>query len=700
MPANRITAIVFLVMAAILAAVIFERRGPGPLPSDAPPNRFSAARAISSLALILGNGAPHPIGSPAHDVVRDRVVEQFRQLGYPVSLQQRFACNAYATCANVANILATLPGDPRADVLMLSSHYDSVGAGPGATDDGVGVATLLEVARAIRHEHFRNTILFVITDGEEDGLLGAEGFIADANASRGVAAVINIDNRGTSGRSFLFETSRQNRWLMPLLARGLPRPLASSFFFNLYELLPNDTDLSVFKRAGIAGINFAAVGRVADYHTPLDNLEHITPSTVQDHGDHVLGMARTLANANLGQSKNGDAVFFDLLSLQLVWWPQSWTPWMALGTLVALLFGAAMHVRNRNTHARAITLGVVSFFLSIVAAEAVGGVLGSLASLRSAKATWVAQPGPMLAAMWLIGCAIAITCATWLRPRAGYEGLFIGHALCWTAMTIALAVFLPGGAYLALIPAIAFAVCALLLPPEASVIVTSVVAAVLWFPVVVAFYDLVGRVALPVIAAVVALLCTTFTPLISVRTATHRALVAAMGTTALACIVMQLLVSPYTPEWPKRMSIQYVDGQWTIDNLKTVPAPRLTLEDPQCDAGPVIRCRSMRGAKRIALSFYAPDLVSLRINGVAPPPNPPKFRSRLPPGWHLVSVRGASEAEIEIVRRHGGPLDAEVRDRTYGLPPGAEPLVRERAAAMGVPSNDGDGVVLRRKVRL
>ena len=700
MPANRITAIVFLVLAAILAAVIFERRGPAPLPSDAPPDRFSAARAISSLASILGDGAPHPIGSAAHDAVRDRVAAQFRQLGLPVSLQQRFVCNAYATCANVANVIATLQGDPRADVLMLSAHYDSVGAGPGATDDGVGVATILEIARAIRHEHFRNTIVFVITDGEEDGLLGAEGFVADANASHGVAAIINIDNRGSAGRSFLFETSRQNRWLMPLVARGLPRPLASSFFYNLYELLPNDTDLTVFKRAGIAGINFGALGRVAHYHTPLDNLQHVTPSTVQDHGDHVLGMTRTLANTNLAQSRNGDAVFFDLFALQLVWWPQSWTPWMTIATLIALLFGAAIHVRDRNTHARAITFGVISFFVSIVTAGAVGGVLGSLASLRSANATWVAQPGPMLAAMWLIGIAIAILCATWLRARAGYEGLFIGHALCWTTMSIALALLLPGGAYLALMPAIAFALGTLLLKPEVSVIVTSVVAAVLWFPVVVALYDLSGRAALPVVAAAVAVICTTFTPVISVRNATHRALVAAMATTAVACIVMQLLLPPYTAEWPKRMNIQYDTDHWIVDDLKAPPAPRLALEPPQCDAGPVIRCRSMRGAQRIALSFYAPDLVSLRVNGVTPPPNPPKFRSRLAPGWHLVSVRGASEAQIEIVREHGGPLQAEVRDRTNALPAEAAPLIRARAAAIGVPSDDGDGVVLRHKIRL
>jgi hypothetical protein len=374
---------------------------------------------------------------------------------------------------------------------------------------------------------------------------------------------------------------------------------------------------------------------------------------------------------------------------------------MALVALVILLMGAAIRVRSRDTHARAITFGVASFFLTVIASATIGGLLAAVASLRSAKATWVAQPGPMTAAMWMIGFTIAIVCATWLRPRAGTEGLFIGHALCWTAMSIALVVVLPGGAYLALLPAIAFAICTLLLSAEVGVIITSAVTAVLWFPIVVALYDLVGRVALPVIAAVVALVCTTFTPLISIRSSPiHRALVAAFATTAIACVLMQLLISPYTPEWPRRMNIQYVYDHWEIDDLIPPPAPKLTLDAPQCDAGRVIRCRSLRGAPRIALSFYAPDLVSLRVNGVAPPPNPPKFRSRLAPGWHLVSVRGASEAQIEIVRRAGGPLDAEVRDRSNGLPPEAAPLIRARAAAIGVPSHDGDGVVMRRKVRL
>jgi len=399
MTANRATAVIFLILALILAAVVIRARGPAPLPSNAPSKRFSAARAIATLGSILAGNEPHPIGARAHDVVRDRVLAQFRDLGYQTSLQQTFACNAYATCAPVSNILARLPGDARADTLVVCAHYDSVPAGPGATDDGVGVATIIEVARAVNREHYRNNILFLITDGEEDGLLGAEGFIANPSLSRRVAAVINIDNRGTSGVSSLFETSRRNQWLMPRIARHLPRPSASSFFFNLYELLPNDTDLSVFKRAGIAGLNFACIGQVAHYHTPLDDLRHVSPSTVQDHGDHVLAMTRAMADTDLRQSPKEDAVFFDILALAMAWWPQPWTKWMATSTLFVLLIGAAIRVRNRETHARAITLGVVSFFLSVTAAAIAGFAVRGW--LRCARPR---QPGSCNRGRWSRPC--------------------------------------------------------------------------------------------------------------------------------------------------------------------------------------------------------------------------------------------------------------------------------------------------------
>jgi hypothetical protein len=646
------------------------------------------------------------------------------------------------------NILARLPGDARADTLLVSAHYDSVPAGPGATDDGIGVAALLEVARAIRGEHFRNTILFLITDGEEDGLLGAEAFVADPQLSRGVAAAINVDNRGTSGRSFLFETSRHNRWLLPLIARGLPHPTASSLFFNLYELLPNDTDLSVLKRAGIAGINFGSIGNVAHYHTPLDDLQHVTPSTVQDHGDHVLAMTRTLANTDLRQSTDEDTVFFDILSVAILWWPQSWTRWMAIAALLILLFGAAIRVRDGETSAGAVTAGVASFFLSIIAGGIVGIAAAWIGSLRSLGATWLAQPGPLLAAMWLVGIATAIICAIPLHARAEFDGLFIGHGLCWTAMSVALTTILPGGAYLALVPALAFALCTVLraaldLSDAGSVIVTAAITAILWFPITLPLYDLVGRPALAITAAAVALISTSFTPAVAANSPIRRASLAAMYATAAVCVAMQLLLPAFTPDAPRKINVQYVDDGgnplWMVDGLTpqlreaapfapparnmfewiprrvrvfTAPAPRLPLPPPELrivsdDVGPAsagrhltLQLRSPRGAERIALVFNAPELASVRVNGVRPPQQLAKFRSSFASGWHWVSVRGTQQVVIEMTLRRNQPVEAWLMEISYGPSPEARSITRARDASVAVPADIGDSTVVRRRVRL
>ncbi len=728
-------------LAAILAVAIVRGRGPTALPSNAPASAFSAARAIVTLEAILNHVGPHPVGTAAHDVVRDRIAAQFRQLGYETSLQQVFACNAHATCAPVANILARLSGDARAETLLVSAHYDSVPAGPGASDDGIGFAALLEVARAIRNQHFRNTILFLITDGEEDDLLGAEGFIADPQLSHGVAAAINVDNRGTAGRSYLFETSRRNRWLLPLIARHLPHPLASSFYYAMYELIPNDTDLSVFKRASIAAINFGSIGRVAHYHTPLDNLRHVTPSTVQDHGDHILAMTRALANTDLRQSTDEDAVFFDIMSLAMLWWPQSWTKWIVMATLLTLLFSAAIRIRDAEMTAAAVTAGVASFFLSVIAAAILGAGLAWVTSVRMPAAIWLAQPGPVVTAAWLMGIATAIICAIPFRARAGFDGLFIGHGICWTVMAVALTVVLPGGAYLAAVPAMAFALCSVLrltldLSDMLSVIITSAVTAALWFPITPSFYELLGRPALVVIAAGVALVSTSFTPVAAVSTPMRRASVAAMYTTAVVCVVMQLLIPAFNPDSPRRISVQYVDDQeiplWLVDGLSpqlraaapfapprrnmfewtahrvrvfTAPAPRLPIAPPELRVQEQghhlkLQMRSMSGAQRLTLVFYAPDLAAVRVNGVRPPQQPAKFRSNFAAGWHWVSVRGAPQADVEITLRRNVPVEGLLMATSYGAPPDAAPLTRARDASAAVPSDLGDCVIVRRRVRL
>ena len=67
-------------------------------------------------------------------------------------------------------------------------------------------------------------------------------------------------------------------------ARSLPHPVTTSLFATIYDQLPNDTDLTVFKRAQRAGINFAYIGGGTQYHTPLDNFADVVQSGVRCDG--------------------------------------------------------------------------------------------------------------------------------------------------------------------------------------------------------------------------------------------------------------------------------------------------------------------------------------------------------------------------------------------------------------------------------
>ncbi len=733
-------------MLGLVALVASLRaRGPHPAPANAPDAQFSAMRALALEQSLLSGVGPHPVGTAAHETVRQRIESHFRTLGYEVQVQRTFGCNAYLMCAPVENIIARRSGETGQDSLLIAAHYDSVPSGPGASDDGAGVAAVLETARALRGERLRNPIVYLITDAEESGLIGAEAFMADPALRRQSAAVINVEARGTSGQSFLFETSSRNEWLVRLLARTLPRPDTSSLFFNIYEMLPNDTDMTVFKRAGLVGVNFANIGDVARYHTPRDDLAHVTPSTLQSHGDHILATARALGNADLRQTSAGNAVWFDVLSTFLIWWPAAWSLPASILALLILLVAMVIRFRDSAMPGGGATLGVFSFFLSTLGAFAIGLLANWLAGVRSHGVAVVAQPGPAIVAMWLIGAAIAIMAARKFHHDSGFDGLFLGHAICWSVVSIVLAFVLPGATYLTLVPAMT---CAILATLRASlglsdVVVTLVaagVAAILIFPLSLTLYDALGGPALPVIALLVAMVTTTWSPLIAGAEPLHRALVSSFLVAAVLFVAMANAIPPYTSESPRHVSLRYFDDgtpRWHTESLlpamrkivrfETVPrslfewlkvpsrvlaapAPALALVPPEVrvladerSAGSrrlVLRIASPRHAQRVSLAFRVASLRSIRVNGVSPPPRPARFRDTLAKGWHQVAIRGVSEAVLDLTIGPKDSIEAVIIDLSYGLPPEGAALAAARDGSNAVPAHEGDTTMMLRRVRL
>src|SRR5690606_22917038 len=206
--------------------------------------------------------------------------------------------------------------------------YDSAPAAPGASDDMAAVAAIIEVARMLRTEpQLRNDVLFVITDGEEVGLVGAEAFLNHPWYQE-VGLIANFEARGTAGQSLMFQTSPGNAWLVESYAAAAPRPATSSLLYEIYRLLPNDTDLSVYLDHGAAGINFAFVEGVERYHTALDDLAHLNRATFQHQGENVLAAVRAFGNVSLSDLPTGNALYQDVAPGVVLQAPEEWAPWL------------------------------------------------------------------------------------------------------------------------------------------------------------------------------------------------------------------------------------------------------------------------------------------------------------------------------------------------------------------------------------
>jgi Peptidase family M28 len=419
---------------------------PRPRPATAPPNQFSAERARNLLYQMVGNDVPHPIGSPDNDHVRQFIVDQFTRLGYDPQVQTAFACDEYGTCGLVKNVLARLDGSEPGAAVLLAAHYDSVPAGPGASDDGAGAAAVLEIARALKSMPVpRHSIILMIDDGEEAGLLGARAFVNYHPWAHEVRAAVNLEARGTAGPSIMFETGSANEWAVRLFALHASHPTTNSISYTVYKMLPNDTDFTVFKAAGIEGLNFAFIGDVAHYHTPLDNFANANPASLQHHGDNALPSIVALANTDLENLPRSEAAYFDVFGHWVARWParRSWPAGIIALLLVIVQVFWLVHTR-RLTPAQ-LRWGLIAWIVVVAATAVLAVILLRLLGIMGATpVNWIAHPLPILVAMWSLALSAVIMHAVMFGRRARFWGLWAGTWIWMAVLSLVCAWRLPG----------------------------------------------------------------------------------------------------------------------------------------------------------------------------------------------------------------------------------------------------------------
>ena len=396
------------VAAFIIMIILWGVRPVGIHPPAHIDTPFDTDRAISRLADILGDQRAHPTDSDANDAVEARLLAQIRKSGFTPIVREGFHCNTIregaAICARPRNILfwVTPPGD---NAVMLTSHYDSVPAGPGAADDGIGVAVVLEVAHLLKGRHFVRPVLVLITDAEEAGLVGASAFAEDDPLRARIGAIINMEARGTTGGVNMFQTSRPNGHDIAALIAGGQMASASSLATDFYEIMPNDTDLTMFLPLGVDAANYSVIGGGKRYHTPLDNLSYLDTRSVRHMGASTLAAATGFANYR-SEGPESQRVFTDLGRKITLVMPE----WLALLILVGGLAAALLLFLRSGTGGRLRSI-LVPFAALVVGG---GGAVGAgllIGVLRADQAFGTAYPAALrltYGAAAITGAALAI----------------------------------------------------------------------------------------------------------------------------------------------------------------------------------------------------------------------------------------------------------------------------------------------------
>ncbi|EJD06808.1 Zn-dependent exopeptidase [Fomitiporia mediterranea MF3/22] len=274
-------------------------------------------------------GLPHPYNSHQNDVVREYILDRVQDIASHssfVTIDDDLTSNVtfgqtwgsdggLAAYFEGSNILVKVNGRlPQLDGVLFSAHFDSVSTAPGATDDGMGVATLIALV-----EHFskkgnqpKRTVVFNINNAEEDGLYGAHAFLEHPWFNL-TGDFVNLEGAGAGGRPLLLRTTSTRlakSWKHVAHPHGV---VISADAFNR-GLVRSGTDYTVYTAAGHGGIDFAFYRQRSKYHTKEDAIPSLGgKAALWNMMESTLLASLALVNdANSDIGSKNSPVYFDL----------------------------------------------------------------------------------------------------------------------------------------------------------------------------------------------------------------------------------------------------------------------------------------------------------------------------------------------------------------------------------------------------
>ena len=706
-------------------------------PAAASSGEFNTQRAIGRLQRILGDQRPHPVDSQADDAVRNRLIAELRAIGLQPQVHEAMDCSAmpgtrFVSCSHVRNVVAAIPSLRAGPHVLLNAHYDSTPTGPGAGDDGLGVAVLLEIGAILRSEPPPRPITLLFNEGEEYGLNGAHAFVRTDPLAREVNSLINIDNRGVTGPALMHETSEPDAAAISIYASATRRPYATSISSDFARLIPNYTDGTVFKPAGWTLLDYGIIGNETRYHSPGDTIAALDPDSVGHMGSEALAATRAMAaKAHPADVADGRTVFTDLAGRVLLRLPLA----VAIIGLALLLTVALVLAWRRAALGKPLLMAAGM----VVGGSLAAGFVSFVATLLRAGDFWRAYP--LVTYVALYATLLAAMAAVWARwGRAADRRR--ARAAAWLLVMIfgALISFVLPGATIFFLIAPAVALVAIALPGRAATTATllAVIATIIQF---VMFAELLAAVEMLLIdgplAAVVLLAALAALPaIVEIDANSSRLASLLLIVGALALWIAALMMPRASAERPLGFNIDYFrdadaksaswavatkqaplpgnfPGKWERKELPyngrlrwASPAPlldtpvaaaRVVSTAPDAAGRRVRLALSPRGANSVSIRFAkGANVLALGLAGAAIP---------LPPDGEPEKAvlrctgRSCDGLQVDVLLGDRRPVEVELFSTRFGLPTEARPLVAARPRN-AIPQYAPDSTITMSRIRL
>ena len=431
---------------------------------DVPLAEFSTKRALEQVKNI--SQKPHYVGSQNHDVVANYLVKELQNIGLETSIQEGFSFSDKGILTKSKNILARIKGSDSDKALLLISHYDSAphSYSKGASDAGSGVATILESIRAFTYnkKQHKNDIIILFSDAEESGLNGAGLFVTQHNWAKEVGLVLNFEARGSSGPCYmLMETTAGNAGLVrEFAAANIQYPVSNSLMYSVYKMLPNDTDLTVFRELGnVQGYNFAFIDGHYNYHSAQDDINHLDKNTLAHQGKYLMPLLDYFSNANLNTPQTTEDDVYFSIPFAFISYSFSWVLPMVIIAFVLLLFFIFIGMGKRLLSVPEIAKGFIPFLGSLI--------VSALITFLGWKLLLILYPQyndllngftynghDYIAAFTLLTLSICFAFYQRFSAKKVTINHYVAPLFLWILINLLLAFFLKGAAFL-IIPAFA-----------------------------------------------------------------------------------------------------------------------------------------------------------------------------------------------------------------------------------------------------